>query len=273
MRAFVLCGAVLWLSVTGDVMAASTSLPFPKLRFTKEYAQFLCEQQKLENGPSGNLFQADGNVSEEASSDWLDAEVRLREKFKSAISNPYPPELQGYRPKSFEFVELHWAPSPCSQGGDKGRSKVRANFKCRLDRVILRDQATGKEFYASAALADFDFIYNDGEGWTLEDEPRAVPAEPYKIVGRVALKGNVGRETYVISHDWISGVPAQTVWSAKWSADQVRVAFARPADVPLVTSSNAALFRFPLKNEHPLVQDMYDGPLRAYSFEVHGCQP
>jgi hypothetical protein len=142
-----------------------------------------------------------------------------------------------------------------------------------LDRVILRDQATGKEFYASAALADFDFIYNDGEGWTLEDEPRAVPAEPYKIVGRVALKGNVGRETYVISHDWISGVPAQTVWSAKWSADQVRVAFARPADVPLVTSSNAALFRFPLKNEHPLVQDMYDGPLRAYSFEVHGCQP
>ena len=122
MQAFIPCGVVLWVSVTGAAMAASASSPSAKLRFTKEYAQFLCEQQKLENGPSGNLFRADGNVSEEASSDWLDAEVRLREKFKSAISNPYPPELQGYRPKSFEFVELHWATSPCSQGGDKGRS-------------------------------------------------------------------------------------------------------------------------------------------------------
>ncbi len=273
MRAFVTCGAVLWVSVTGAAIAASGSPQSPKLRFTEEYTRYLCEQQKLEDDPSENHPGGDGHVSTEALLNRFEAEERLRERFQSAISNPYPPELQGYKPKGFEFVELHWGPVPCSQEGNWDGAGLPPNFRCRLDRVVLRDQATGKEFLASAALADFDFIYDEHDGRKLEDEPRAVPAQPYKIVGRIALGGAVSGQAYVMSHDWIDGVPAQTVWSAKWSGDLVRLEFARPADVPLVTSSNAALFRFPLKDESPLVQDMYDGPLRAYSFEVHGCQP
>lgn len=251
MQAFVPCGAVLWMSVTGAVMAAPEAEPAPKLRFSEEYTRYLCEQQKLDHGLFENLPRGDGHVNQEAVSHQLEAEERLRERFRSAIANPYPPELHGYKPKGFEFVELHWGSDGCSQEGNGGSSKLRPDFTCPLDRIVLQDRTTGQEFHASAALADFDFIYSGSEGGKLEDEPRALPEKPYKIVGRVALRGAVSGETYVISHDWISGVPAETIWSAKWSGDQARLEFARPTDVPLVTFSNAALFMFPLKDEPP----------------------
>jgi hypothetical protein len=123
-----------------------------------------------------------------------------------------------------------------------------------------------------AALVDFKFIYEDGGGRTLEDEPRAVPSEPYEIVGEVALKGIVDGNTYVLLHHWIDGSPGQTVVSSGWGAEQEKWDFMPPSEVPVVTASNAFIFGFDLKNEMPSVQEAYGGPLREHSFEVNGCR-
>jgi len=275
MRTFVPYGVGLWVSVTGAAMAASGPSPSPKLRYSEEYTRYQCEQLKLGGINVESLFGADGKITDEAKEAWskqAKAEERLRERFQSAISNPYPPELQGYKPKSFEFVEFLRNPGPCSAGRDQSKPTVRAGFRCRLDKVVLKDRKTGKTFLTVAALVDFDFIYGDGDKRKLEDEPRPLPSEPYTTVGIVTLKGTVDGTVNTMTHEWISGAPSETVTSTAWGSEEEKLEFTPPADLPVVTVANASIFSFDLKNEAPYIRDEYGGPLKEYSFEVYGCQ-
>jgi hypothetical protein len=136
--------------------AASKPNSLPRLRYSDDYTRYKCELKKLSGGGLEDLFGIDGNLrgqAKEELSKRFDAEERLKEQFQSAVSNPYPPALEGYRPKSFELVEFLWNAGPCSGARYQDAPKVPATFRCRLDKTILKDSETGKQFFASAALA------------------------------------------------------------------------------------------------------------------------
>jgi hypothetical protein len=90
-------------------------------------------------------------------------------------------------------------------------------------------------------------------------------------VGIITLKGTVDGRVHTMSHAWISGSPPQTVTSTEWGPEEEKLEFTPQSDLPIVTAANSSIFSFDLKNEAPYIRDEYGGPLKEYSFEVHGC--
>ena len=175
MRAWAFYFIATAIGLNTGVSAATKPAQFPKLRYSDEYTRYRCELKKLSGVSFEDFLDMGEKVTgdaEKAQQERLDAEGHLNEQFQSALSNPYPSELQGYRPKSFELVEFLWSEGPCLEGRYQDGPTLPATFRCRLDRVILKDQETGKQFSTLAAFVDFDFLYEDDDERKLEDTQR-----------------------------------------------------------------------------------------------------
>jgi hypothetical protein len=253
----------------GTVGAESGSVL--QLRFTQQYIRYSCALQKLEaTAPDVS------DTSERAQKQLgrhLDAVEALEKKYKSAIEMPYPTELRGYKPKAFELVELLWTGGPswpsCVHQPDEDRLKLRRDFRCPLERLILIDRRTGRKFTAVAAFVDFDFVYE-----RTEEDPRPLPAEPNEIIGNVILKGEFKGKTYRLNRSWTGGAPSETLASSLWEReDDEKLPSEWRQDLPVVTARNASLFVFDLKNEPPYNREQgIGGSLKEYRFEPFACR-
>lgn len=231
----------------------------PKLSYSEHFIQYSCEMARLDaRYPIETEYEK-----------WADAYDNIRRKYEGKIDNPYPSELQNFTPQAFELAEFLLTEAPCAPAGRGAVKGLSRNFRCRLDKVIMRDRATGQRLEVTGAKVNFVFIYDEPAGREVEEKPRPLSSQPWRIGGSIQLRGALEGRTYRLVHEWTAGSPPEIHMSKLWApSDEINLM--RSEDLPTVTSRNAGIFAFRFSEDSPASRD--EGPLRDFNFEPYLCR-